>query len=83
MSKALKITGKTLGVVAVGTGIYSIANDGLNISNGLDTTMALLALSPTGVGQAIAGSYFLLNTISQLATGKDLGQHIQEQIDGK
>lgn len=45
--------------------------------------MALLALSPTGVGQAIAGTYFLCNTISQLTTGKDIGQHIQEQIDGE
>ncbi len=83
LSKALKITGRTLGVVAAGAGIYSIANDGLNISNGLDTTMAVLALSPTGIGQAIAGTYFLCNTISQLTTGKDIGQHIQEQIDGE
>ncbi len=63
------------------SGGVSIYNDGLNISNGLDTSMALLALSPTGVGQAISGSYFLLNSVSQLTTGKDIGQHIQEQID--
>jgi RHS repeat-associated protein len=81
LSKALKITGKTLGVVAVVSGGVSIYNDGLNISNGLDTSMALLALSPTGVGQAIAATYFILNTVSTLTTGKDIGQHIQEQID--
>jgi RHS repeat-associated protein len=83
ISKTLKITGRTLGVVAVVAGGVSIYNDGLNISNGLDTSMALLALSPTGVGQAIAGTYFLCNSISQLTTGKDIGQHIQEQIDGE
>jgi RHS repeat-associated protein len=83
ISKTLKIAGRTLGVLAAVSGGVSIYNDGLNISNGLDTSMALLALSPTGVGQAIAGSYFLLNTVSQLTTGKDIGQHIQEQIDGK
>ena len=79
ISKVLKIGGRTLGIGAIGTGIYSIATDGLNVSNGLDTTMAVLALSPTGFGQAIAGTYFLINTISQLTTGKDIGQHIQEK----
>lgn len=83
LSKTLKIAGKTLGVAAVGFGVYDMTQNGINMSNGLDTSMALLALSPTGIGQAIAGTYFLCNAISQATTGKDIGQHIQEKIDGE
>lgn len=83
LSSTLKIAGRTFGAVGVVSGGVSIYNEGLNWSNGLDTTMSVLALSPTGVGQAIAGTYFLLNAVSQLTTDKDIGQHIQEAIDGE
>ncbi len=82
ISKTLKVAGKTIGGFGVVSGGVDMYNNGVNWSNGLDTSMSLLALSPTGVGQAIAGTYFVFNSLSQLITGKDIGQHIQSAIDG-
>lgn len=62
-----------LGVVAGGIDIY---HNGLNFSNGLHTTMAIVALIPGG--QTIAGVYFIVDLAVTLATGKDIGAHIED-----
>ncbi|WP_294215793.1 hypothetical protein [uncultured Chryseobacterium sp.] len=41
----------------------------------------LFYLSSIGWGQAIAGTYFLVNGITTLVTGKDIGQHIEEAVN--
>lgn len=39
------------------------------------------AISPTGWGQAIAGTYFIANGITTLVTGKGIGQHIEGVVN--
>ncbi|MFP8895981.1 RHS repeat-associated core domain-containing protein [Chryseobacterium sp. EZn1] len=65
-----------LGAVSAGLGIYDMVQNGVTTSNTLDTTMSVLAATPTGVTQGIATAYFTLNFISTLTTGKDIGQHL-------
>lgn len=58
--------------------------NGVSTSNSLDLAMSGLAL--LGFGTAIAGGYFLLNSVTILTTGKDIGQHIDSaaiDINGK
>lgn len=52
--------------------------NGITTSNSLDVTMSALALTPTGVTQGIAATYFLLNGVTILVTGQDIGQHMDE-----
>lgn len=83
VAKGLKVVGRVSGAIGIVTGGVSIYNDGLNWSNGLDTAMSALALTPTGWGQAIAGIYFGANFVTQLITDKDIGQHIESAINGE
>ncbi|WP_265429938.1 hypothetical protein [Chryseobacterium sp. YIM B08800] len=73
-----KVAGTALGVAGVGLGIYDISQNGFTTSNTLDTAMSALAVTPTGVTQGIAGTYFILNAASSIITGKDIGQHLDE-----
>ncbi|MFP3833593.1 RHS repeat-associated core domain-containing protein [Chryseobacterium sp. SIMBA_028] len=81
IAKGLKVTGRVLGVAGVGLAAYDISQNGVNISNSLDITMSVLALTPSGVGQGIAATYFIANGLSVWFTGQDIGQHIQGAID--
>ncbi|WP_312557360.1 hypothetical protein [Empedobacter brevis] len=69
VAKGLKIGG-------VGLGVYDMTQNGITTSNTLDTTMAALAATPTGLTQVIAGAYFIVNGITTLVTGKDIGEHL-------
>ena len=80
ISRGLKVTGRVLGVAGVGLAGYDMYENGVTTSNTLDLTMSALALSPTGVGQGIAAAYFLANGITILATGQDIGQHIDSSV---
>ncbi|PIF47266.1 hypothetical protein CLU96_4316 [Chryseobacterium sp. 52] len=76
-----KIAGRVLGGVGIGLAGYDMIENGANTSNSLDLVMSVLAVSPTGWGQAIAGTYFLANFATQLVTGKDIGQHIDGAVN--
>jgi len=76
-----KIAGRVLGGVGIGLGIYDMTENGVTTSNSLDLVMSILAVSPTGWGQAIAGGYFLANGITMVVTGKDIGQHIDGAVN--
>ncbi|WP_314060354.1 DUF6443 domain-containing protein [Empedobacter brevis] len=76
VAKGLKIGGVGLGVLGVGLGVYDMTQNGITTSNTLDTTMAALAATPTGLTQGIAGAYFIVNGITTLVTGKDIGEHL-------
>jgi|GEM_PF-2108303 len=77
-AKIAKGTAIGLGALGVDLGIYDIHKNGFTTSNTLDTAMSALAATPTGITQGIAGTYFLINGASALFTGKDLGQHLDE-----
>jgi hypothetical protein len=83
LSKVLKITGRTLGVGAVALGVYDMSQNGINVSNGLDTTMAALALTPTGITQGIALAYFTTNFVLELTMDTNIGELIEKQVDEK
>ncbi|MGC5742981.1 RHS repeat-associated core domain-containing protein [Chryseobacterium sp. NFX27] len=72
-----RVAGTALGIAGIALAGYDIKNNGVTTSNSLDLVMSVLAVSPTGWGQAIAGTYFLANGITTLVTGKDIGQHIE------
>lgn len=78
IAKGLKITGRVLGGAGLALGVYDMTQNGITTSNSLDVTMSALALTPTGVTQGIAATYFLLNGVTTLVTGKDIGQHMDE-----
>ncbi|MGG7440432.1 hypothetical protein [Chryseobacterium arthrosphaerae] len=81
LAAGTKYAGRVLGGAGIALGIYDMSKNGVNMSNSLDTVMSVLAVSPTGWGQAIAGSYFLANGITTLVTGKDIGQHIEGAVN--
>ena len=76
-----RVAGTALGIAGIALAGYDIKNNGVTTSNSIDLVMSVLAVSPTGWGQAIAGSYFLANGITMLVTGKDIGQHIDAAAD--
>jgi hypothetical protein len=78
LANGLKIASKVVGGVGVGLAVYDINANGFTTSNSLDLGMSALALS--GIGTPVAGGYFVLNTALTLATGKDIGQHIDSYI---
>ena len=67
--------------VGIGLAFVDINQNGVTSSNSIDLVMSVLAVSPTGWGQAIAGGYFLANGITMLVTGKDIGQHIDGAVN--
>jgi len=81
LAAGTKYAGRVLGGAGIALGIYDMSQNGVNVSNSLDTVMSVLAVSPTGWGQAIAGTYFLANGITTLVTGKDIGQHIEGAVN--
>lgn len=81
LAAGTKYAGRVLGGAGIALGIYDMSENGVNMSNSLDTVMSVLAVSPTGWGQAIAGTYFLANGITTLVTGKDIGQHIEGAVN--
>jgi len=76
-----KVAGRVLGGAGIILAGVDMGQNGVNMSNSLDLVMSVLAVSPTGWGQAIAGTYFLANGITTLVTGKDIGQHIESAVD--
>jgi len=76
-----KIAGRVLDGIGIGLAGYDIIENGANVSNSLDLVMSLLAVSPTGWGQAIAGTYFMANFATQLITGNNIGQHIEDAVN--
>ena len=70
----LKIVSKSVGVAGVLLAGRDMAINGVTTSNALDLVMSGMAV--TGVGTAVAGTYFILNAASIIFTGKDIGQHI-------
>ncbi|GEN72489.1 hypothetical protein CLA01_25610 [Chryseobacterium lathyri] len=81
LAAGTKIAGRVLGGIGIGLAFIDINQKGPNTSNSLDLVMSVLAVSPTGWGQAIAGTYFLANFATQLVTGKDIGQHIEGAVN--
>ncbi|PIF47268.1 hypothetical protein CLU96_4318 [Chryseobacterium sp. 52] len=75
-AKITKGAATGLGIAGAVMGGIDIYNNGFTTSNTLDTTMSLLAATPTGVTQGIAGAYFMINAASTILTGKDIGQHL-------
>jgi len=69
------VAARVLGVAGVATGVFDMAQNGVNVSNTLDTTMSTLALIPGT--QTIAAVYFMSNFAVTYFTGQDIGQHIQ------
>ncbi|SEH49265.1 DUF6443 domain-containing protein [Chryseobacterium culicis] len=80
-SQRAKVAGRVLGGIGAGLALADIHQNGVTTSNSLDLVMSVLAVSPTGWGQAIAGTYFLANGITALITGKDIGQHIEGAVN--
>ncbi|REC78730.1 hypothetical protein [Chryseobacterium rhizosphaerae] len=76
-----RIAGTALGIAGIALAGNDIKNNGVTTSNSLDLVMSVLAVSPTGWGQAIAGTYFIANGITTLVTGKDIGQHIEGAVN--
>ena len=76
-----KVAGRVLGGAGIILAGADMGINGVNTSNSLDLVMSVLAVSPTGWGQAIAGSYFLANGITTFVTGKDIGQHIDGAVN--
>ncbi len=76
-----RVAGTALGIAGIALAGNDIKNNGVTTSNSLDLVMSVLAVSPTGWGQAIAGTYFLANGITTLVTGKDIGQHIEGAVN--
>ncbi|MYY44012.1 hypothetical protein [Elizabethkingia anophelis] len=56
-----RLASKGLGIAGVAIGGYDMIENGVNVSNTLDVTMSALMLTPSGVGQAIGGGYFIIN----------------------
>jgi len=59
------------------TGYDMVFGEGMTTSNVLDATFGAAGFIP-GVGWAISGSYFLINTGVQLYSGKSIGEHWDE-----
>jgi hypothetical protein len=70
----LKVVSKTVGALGGALAVYDMTQNGVTTSNALDLVMSGMAL--TGVGTAVAGTYFILNAGSIFFTRKDIGQHI-------
>jgi hypothetical protein len=70
-----KAAGKIVGVLGVVNSMVDISVNGVNTSNSLDLAFGVVGLIPGGQGIALA--YFLINTGVQVATGANLGQHIE------
>ncbi|MCL8537389.1 hypothetical protein M9991_11010 [Chryseobacterium gallinarum] len=81
LAAGTKVAGRVLGGVGAALAFVDISQNGVTTSNSLDLVMSALAISPTGWGQAIAGTYFLANGITTLVTGKDIGQHIESAVN--
>ncbi|WP_425551458.1 RHS repeat domain-containing protein [Chryseobacterium oranimense] len=81
LAAGTKYAGRILGGAGILLAGGDILSNGANMSNSLDLVMSVLAVSPTGWGQAIAGTYFLANGITTLVTGKDIGQHIEGAVN--
>ena len=81
LAMGTKYAGRVLGGAGILLASGDILSNGANMSNSLDLVMSVLAVSPTGWGQAIAGTYFLANGITTLVTGKDIGQHIEGAVN--
>jgi RHS repeat-associated protein len=75
-ASTLKIVSRASGALSGGLSIYDMTQNGVTTSNTLDLTMSALAVTPSGVGQAIAATYFISNAISVWTTGQDIGQHM-------
>src|SRR5690606_35046113 len=73
-ASTLKIVSRASGALSGGLSIYDMTQNGVTTSNTLDLTMSALAVTPSGVGQAIAATYFISNAISVWTTGQDNGQ---------
>lgn len=79
-SKYLKWGGRGIAGAGIVLGGIDIANNGLNVSNGLHMAMATMAVIPCGVTQGITTVYFLSDMIVTFTTGKGIGEHIQDAI---
>ncbi|WP_407509388.1 hypothetical protein [Elizabethkingia anophelis] len=58
IAKGLKVAGTSLALVGIGVAGYDIAKNGTNMSNSLDLTMSILAVSPTGWGASYCWRLF-------------------------
>jgi hypothetical protein len=73
--QAAKSLGTKLGAAGLLiTGYDIVMGDGLTTSNVLDATFGVAGFIP-GVGWAISGSYFLINTGVKMYSGKSIGEH--------
>jgi hypothetical protein len=87
-ANSFKASGKTFaGAKSLGTkfGIAGLAitgadiiwGDGFTTSNTLDLVFGVAGFIP-GVGWAISGTYFIVNTGVMLSTGKSIGEHFDD-----
>lgn len=53
----------------------------LNTSHLLDATITGLGFIP-GAGWIIGGSYFIANQLTQMYTGKSIGDHLDNAVGG-
>lgn len=74
--RTISKTGKVLGGVGVIISGVDMAVNGVNASNFLDLAFGAVAFVP-GFGWAVSGLYVVSNWGVEMATGKDIGQHIQ------
>jgi len=81
ISKYAKISGNTLGGLALLAGGTDIYFNGLNWSNGTHLTMAALAMIPNPYTKGIATAYFIIDGILTLTTDQGLVEHIQDGIE--
>jgi len=78
-SKTIGKIGNNLGYAGlVITGVDMYMN-GINTSNSLDAVMGIVSFVP-GWGWIVGGVYFIGNATVEAATGKNIGQHIDELI---
>lgn len=77
----LKWIGRGLGGAGVGLGLWDIRDNGLNWSNGLDTSMAVLALN--SYTAPIATVYFTASFVTYIVTDKSLSEHVDDHMHDK
>lgn len=74
----LRWIGKGIGAVGIGVGFYDMGVNGITLSNGLYTGMAVLLCIPDTA--PIATSYFIIDMMLNRFTDKGIGEHLEETM---
>ena len=73
--------GKALGWTALLVTAVDMRENGLNWKNGTDMVMGGASLVP-GIGWVIGGTYFITDKIIESVTGKGIGEHTGDAVNG-